>query len=357
MSNKRAVARELKLRKKKQQQITWIGIAAGVLVICAIFAFFYIRQDGLTYAMTYEGERVPMADFQFGMLANSVTGSDMATVKTETQNLLLETLTLEHHAKQAGIVLTEEENANMLSFAAQLRSQYATLGYDFSFISDQRIAEIMYSDTYYAKLMEANTTDYVVDEADFAVSLADFKENQKAAYYDIGLKYIAFDTKVEADTALGTLTADNFDETAETYMKEPAAEGETPAEGEAPAEGETPVEETEFTVPTTTLSALNNSNGTFSAELVQQILGFEVGGRTDIITVTDETTSGTGVGAYYIFEVTHYNIPADEEVETNYREDYTNVKKNEIFRGILDKWKEEANYTINQRAIDKAFPA
>jgi hypothetical protein len=343
MSNKRAIARELKQQKKRQQQLTILGVTAGVLAIIAIFTFFGIRQDGLTYAMTYEGERVPMTDFQFGMMASSNTSSDLATLKTETQNLLIETLTLAHHANDAGIELTEEENTAMLSTAAQIRSSFTSSGYDLSFITDQRIAEIMSSDTYYNKLMEANTADYVVDEADFAVSLADFLENEKASYYNVGLKYITVDTKSEADAALEALTADNFDETAKAFMQDPPADGET-------------AEETEFTVPTATLSALNSS-GFITAETIQQILDLEVGGRTGIITVTDETTSSTGTGAYYIFEVTNYDIPAEEEVETNYREDYSLVKKNEIFRGILDTWKAEANVVINQRAIDTAYPA
>jgi hypothetical protein len=347
MSNKRAIARELKQRKKKQQQLTILGVTAGVLAIVAIFTFFGIRQDGLTYAMTYEGERVPMTDFQFGMMANGNTSSDLATLKSETQNLFIETLTLARRAKDAGIVLTDEENASMLSTAAQLRSTFTSSGYDLSFITDQRIAEIVSSDTYYTKLMEANTADYVVDEADFAVSLADFLENEKAAYYDVGLKYITVETKTEADAAFEALTADNFDEMARVFMQDPPAEA--PADGEAP-------EIPEFTVPTATLSALNSS-GSFPAETIQQILDLEVGGRTGIITVTDETTSGTGTGAYYIFEVTNYDIPAEEEVEANYREDYTLVKKNEMFRGILDQWKAEANVVINQRAIDTAYPA
>jgi hypothetical protein len=116
-----------------------------------------------------------------------------------------------------------------------------------------------------------------------------------------------------------------------------------------PTDGAAETEEAEFRVPITTINAMNNS-GIFTDETLQQILELKAGERTGVITVTGETATGTG--AYYIFEAAQINIPTDEELEVSYREEYTILKKNEIFRGILDKWIEEASYTFNQQAVD-----
>jgi hypothetical protein len=85
-------------------------------------------------------------------------------------------------------------------------------------------------------------------------------------------------------------------------------------------------------------------------EAIDAILNLKVGERTGAVTLFDPTD--TAAGTFAILEVTSYEIPTDEELETTYREEYSMTKKTEIFEGILTTWVEEANYTINQRAYD-----
>jgi hypothetical protein len=51
-------------------------------------------------------------------------------------------------------------------------------------------------------------------------------------------------------------------------------------------------------------------------------------------------------------EIESLYVPLDDEIEENFRVRYISEKRNERFREILQGWKAEADFTINQRGYD-----
>jgi hypothetical protein len=53
-----------------------------------------------------------------------------------------------------------------------------------------------------------------------------------------------------------------------------------------------------------------------------------------------------------IIQMLSKTIPPEEELRETYRARYTGEKRQEMFEALLEEWKAQANYTINQRALD-----
>ncbi len=248
------------------------------------------RNTNSASIMVYEGKAVDMADFRFSVMASvGAEDEDAAVVKARALELLLDFLTLEKRARDEGIVIPADEKAGMLSVIQSMKAVHAQRGTDLSFIRDERMIEFMQRDVLYSLLSEKHTDSYKVDEEAFKKELADFMENQKAAYYNIELVYYT-----EANEA-------NLIGLSEIYTQ-------------------------------------------LSESAVNEILGLDVGERTEPVEIDSV--------ANIVFEVKQYTIPSDAEVEKMFRDYYVSYEKDEMFKEILNGWIAEADYTLNQKAYD-----
>jgi hypothetical protein len=277
--------------------------------------------------MTFEGTRVSTNDFRFSLLSNIFSQTEDPIEDALDQ--LIEVMVLRERAEAAGIVLTDEEQENMLDWARSFKNMYANNGIDASFITDNRLAEILSTELYFEKLMDIYAADFVIDEEDFNREFADFKENNKMDYYDIQVKYAYSEslddlTDARAEVEAGNMT---FDELVERYHI-----GFDPEEG----------------VTTTDLWQLFLED-----EDNQAILALEEGDMSEVFMQLLPMEQVDHLMMYSVLvQLVSKTVPPEEEIADPFREHYTAQKRAEYFRSIIDTWKTEADFTINQRALD-----
>jgi hypothetical protein len=318
MSSKRTIAKEWKQQKKKRKQMAWLAVFLVVAILAGSFAAYGYNQYQKSYVMVFEGERISANDLRFTIL--TVLFNDFDDPKSEALDRLIETLTLTHRAKTEGIVLTEEEKTELQQWAVEYMSMYGMYGIDTSFITNERVAEILATETYFEKLLEIYTADVVIDEVAFNEALADYKENNKMDYYEMNVKY-AFNENHD-DLAFGLLEIAegliDFDELTAIYSV---------------------TYDEEEGVTTAALWQLG-----LTPEESNRIAALNVGDISEIFELEN--------GYFLVVEVESKTIPPDAEVEENFREAFTMQRKLEAFNVLLNEWKAQANYTINQKGYD-----
>lgn len=317
MSSKRAKAREW---KQKQQQVRriWIGggIAAGVIILVLI-GLFVLDLNNQGYIAVFDGKKISVEDLKFMRLFTTSEETD----KADAMDQLATFLVIEKAAKDAGVVLTAEEEAEAASYSEGILSYFSAYALDTPNLSNKRLTELMSLNFYYDRLLDINTADYVVDEADFATALADYKENKKIEYIDTQLKYLFTEDQETAEAALNAINdgmpIDEAIATFSVYYDEA------------------------YGVELIGLRDLN-----LDEEKVTEIMALEAGDMTGVYDLD---------GTYVLFFVDSITIPTDEELHDSYREQYIDQKKNEAFEPILTAWKDSADIKVNQRAYDKAW--
>lgn len=322
MSAKRAKIREEK-RKRKQRQMMWItgGAAAVVLVVIAL-ALLGLNSYNQSYIMTFEGKKISINDFKFC----AIFATSEETVKEESLQQLITFLTVDKIARENGLELTDEEKEEILSYSVGLKSYYMQYGMDLSFISDQRMAELIgYSDLM-IQLQDKFTEGYVVDESDYSRRLADYTYNERVEYTDMQVRAIISYEEDAIENARLDLEMDvDFDEVLRRYS------------------GDLYGLEEDDDVPVNLLR-----NYGLSKEDAESVLEMEPGTVTGVFE--------TDFGMYVIMRVESVEEPTEEHIDEMFRVIYVAEKKDAMFDEILRGWVEEAKrfITVNERAYDAA---
>jgi hypothetical protein len=318
MSTKRAQAREWKRKRKQRKHMALLGVTAFVVLVAAAFGFFALDNFSKSYVMTFEGTRINNNDFLFNVLNAAMRGSE--DPKADGLDQLLDVLVLEHRAKAEGIVLTEDEKEEMLAWAANLRSNYRENNVDLSFLSDQRLAEIISSDIYHERLMDIHTEGLVIDEVAFNRAFADYKENNRLDYVDAVYKYAFNPSQEDLEAARERLTAGEitFDELAAELCVMFNHEGEEAA------------------------SAMLWQFGLADTDN-EHALSLQPGEASRVMLIDEY---------YIILQMETITIPEEEELSANFRQRFTEERKAEAFSELMLEWKREANFTVNQRGYD-----
>jgi hypothetical protein len=318
-------AKEWKRQRKQRRQFIAAGLIAAGLLIAAAFGLYGWDVYRQGYIMTFEGTRVSTNDFRFNLLSSLFSGAE--DPKADALDQMLEVMVLKAKADAAGIVLTDEEKDDMLDWARGFKNMYQTNGIDASFISDERLAEILSTELYFEKLMHIETADFVPDEAAFEQSLAHYKENNKLEYQDVQVKFAFsqdFDALEEAraEVEAGTIT---FDELVERHDV-----GYDPEDGV-------------MTVALWQLQLMDEDN--------EKIMALQESEMSEVFT---QIVPGEEFMTMYavVVQVDSITVPPEEEIREIFRERHTLEKRAEHFRGLIDVWKTEADYTVNQRAYD-----
>lgn len=319
MSTKRAKAREEKRRKKQQQQFFIIGGIVILLLIAAGFGLYGLDQYNKSYVMTFNGEKIATGDLRFCSLFAEVGENEDAKEKALDQ--LLTYLVMEQAAKDNGLALTEEELEETRSYAESFKSYYQQYyNVDFSSIDNDRMLEMLGLDVLYDQLLEKYTADYTVNEADFSKALADYIKNEPADYTVVNLKYIyASDAATIEEARQAIEDGMTFDDAVIKYSEYYSEESG---------------------VETYEMKYMGLDD-----ETMAQILTLSPGD----ITSTIDTNSMSAM--FYVDSIT---VPEESEISATYRERYISEQKNARFTEIVDEWKKNANYTLNQKGYDAA---
>ena len=327
MSSKRVAAREWKRKRKQQKQATKLAIA-GVCVL-AIAIIGYIGWDlwSRTYVMTFEGQRISTADMRDFMTA----GAEGVDPRAQALEGLTQFLLINQAAHQNNIALTAEDWAGIEANITQMREMYEAFGMDMPDISDERMTELMSMEILSERLMDIYTADFEIDEADFEEALIQYLTFNRADHVDMNFRYHISDSMIAARIAQDDLFAvgpDGFDEIIIRDM--------------ALVTGQ---DEADIEVPTITLAELRQvADISFTA--VNDIISLEAGQLSDPIQLDENT--------YMVLIVDFVNIPADEEIEEIFLEQYTRQQRVMIFSDIVEGWREVADIRINQRGVNAA---
>ncbi len=291
-----------------------LGLSLVLVLAAGIVGFIQLDKYNKSYAMVFEGKKIEIGEYKLYMMFQG--GNEEA--KEQVLKNMLDILVIQKAAKDNGIVLTEAEEEEVSASLESLKEVIKTNGLDAPQVSDQRLKEIIAVDYYVTKLMEQLNKDFVIDEADFTKELEDYIANNKLDYIDVRLKYILTDTLEAAEKARGKVLAGGKIDDA---IKEFSIDYDESAGVKA--------------LPLNAIS--------LSQEVVDQILSLNVSEITEVITLED---------LFVIFEVSEINIPSNEELAADFRMLYLEEQSNSSFESALNKWKAEAKYKINHRAID-----
>jgi hypothetical protein len=320
MSTKRVKIREMKRKRKQQRTMLIIACVSAAVLAAVILGLVGLDSYSKSYIMTFEGKKINIADFRFcGIFAVSEE-----TAKQDALDQLLYFLLIDKAARQNGLSLSDEEKADVLSEASYLKSSYGQYGIDLSFITDERMAELLGLNDLRHLLLDMYTADYIVDETDYQRRLADYIYNDRADYVDTQVKVIVSSSEEALADAL--LDLDMMDDPSDF--------------------DEVLIRYSEYYDEDSGIQLYPLKNLGFGDEINASIMAMEVGGISGILELNS--------GLFGILQVDSITVPTNEEIGVKFRDIYVNEKKEARFTEIVMDWKETANYTINQRAYEAA---
>ena len=310
MSSKRAVAREWKRKRKQQQRITRLTIAAVCVLV--IMGIGYIGWDmfSRTYVMRFEGQRIGTAYMRYFSAFNNWMGDPHEQALDNLTQFLL----IEQAALRNNVVLTEEELEDAAEHRELVLEHLEMMGVSLSGLSEDRIREFSYWNIYTERLMDIYAADIVIDEDDFEESFQQFLAWNRADFLEMDFKYHSFSNMDEAFAFWSELTLlepDDFDTDA----------------------------------PTISLEEMRLDPD--FAQIMWNLTDLQVGEFSEPLPVGEDT--------FYIFIVESLEMTPEEEISELYREEYIREQQVEVILELIDEWREAADIRINQRGVNAAL--
>ena len=347
MSSKRVVAREWKRKKKQQQRVVKLSIAAVCIV--AILGIGYIAWDmwSRTYVMTFEGQRISREDMRFfAMMADGTWDPRAQAVESLTQYLLINQAASRHN-----VTLTSEElaattesvsEAQMMldMFGAEMQAATGIAAPD---LPEERMLELSSLPFLSAHLMDIYTADFELNEDEFSLAALDFVPNNRDNFVEMDFRYHFSESMNAARIAWDDLVAadpEEWDDIITRDMQLDDVMGGLEIEG-LDMEGieiEIPV-----TIPTVTLNDLRHD---LDPQTIDRLIALNVGDFTEPMQL--------GEGFYVIFIADSYFVPTDDEIAEIFREDYIFQQRIQIFTDVMNGWREAADIRINERGVNAA---
>lgn len=308
------VETELPKPKKNNKKIIGIGLAVVLAIALGAFGYYQMTVQNNNTAVTFDGKKFSVEEYKLYLLFQG----DVEGAKETAVTALTESLIVEKAVKDKGFELTEEEKTQVTTDVKNLKDSVVNQGLVMPNISDERLFEIVSTNMYFSKMMDDISKKITIDEAVFATELETYKLNNKQQYADIQLKYILTKTKEEGEKARAEVAGGKaIDEVIKKYSFD-------------------------FD-PTNGVKTVAFKDISLPAEDINEILSLNVAGLTKVITLD---------GAFAVFSVVEKTIPTDAELKESFKAMYIQNKAYEQFQVDLAKWKEEAKFTVNQKAID-----
>jgi len=287
-----------------------------------LFAFWRIGQLANGYIMTFEGKKIDIEEFKLYLLMSTQS----VTPKEDALEGLKEFLILEKAAKDREIVLTDDEKAEVREYIDYIINSYG-VPLDRLKLSEARLIEIIALDNIYYKLWDviSEELNFTVDEGAYASEL-EFYRASSHDYVDATMKYVLTETSETAGAAREALVSGMpADDVIAAY-----SEAYDPEAGD---------------IDVISLSQI----GVLDDAQAAHLLSLGAADISDVMEIDGEPPF------YLVFIIQEITIPTAEEVaqiESDFRDNYIDYQKYQLFMNEVDVWKAEANIEINDRALE-----
>ena len=305
--------RELERKlKAMRMRATAIFVALGIAVVVAIgWAVWDYNQR--QWVMTFEGERIAVGDFMF------FRNDPQTSIDTATRNLL-QTLTMLHRGSMHGITLTPEERDEMTQQGTMFRQMFGIP----PVISDERIGEFFSVDEYYfERLMDIYVPTYTPDPVEFDEEWVFYLEANFDLYTNHQVKIMTLENMDELNAAADAVATMGFDDAYRIFNAE-------------------------FYEPGEEISTVN------AAHILRQVM--ISGEEYDAIMALAEGQTYLLIEEESDIFAIFYMVSREEvdlaAMEASFYDQFVEFGRQRTFGELMDSWIENANYTINQRAIN-----
>lgn len=303
----------------KLKKIVLIGLAAVVLAGAGTFGYMKYDAYSKSYGLTFEGVKYSIEDVKLYMLFQ---GGDEKAAENAV-SALTDSLIINKAAKDQGIELNEQEKFAISDNAKNLRDSVAGQGMTMPEISDERLYDIIAAQTYFGKLMQNKTAEFKVDPAEYKKDYDSYLANNKQDYMEVKMKYILTNSAEDAEKAraavVGGLAVDKA-------VKQFSIDYN-------PVDGARVVDLKTLGLP---------------PEISDEIFNLEADGVSKVHDLS---------GVFGIFVVQSKSTPPQDQIESSFKNQYTQNKVFELMKSDIDKWREEADIQVNQKAIDALITA
>jgi hypothetical protein len=323
IKNRKVRNREIERQKRSRNRL-FAGIAIlALLIVAAAVSWVVWDTQNRNWILRFEGQRIPTNEFRVFM------GGDSPEARQDALNALVERLTLIHKAEEHGVGLTDDEKA---FWAWLVEMQWG----ENHLVPMERMGEFTAAvmGEIWERLMDIYIPDMfvVIIEDQFAVELAEYLEANLDSYVQMDVLYVMIDDREEAEDARARLLAGEVD-FYDIYR-----------EFTSWYEEGTDIDENAMPVQTFVEEAML---GPSEAEM---LMALQTGEVSELI----EWGADFGMESYLLIYAINREEPDEEEVARNYRERHILTERSTMLMTLVPQWIEQANYTVNTRALNLA---
>ncbi len=298
----------------KLKKIVLIGLAAVALVGAGTFGYTKYDTYSKSYGLTFEGVKYSIEDVKLYLLFQ---GGDEKAAENAV-SALTDSLIINKAAKDQGIELNEQEKFAISDNAKNLKDSVAGQGMVMPEITEERLYDIIAAQTYFGKLMQKKTAEFKVDPATYKKDYDEYLANNKQDYMEVNMKYILTNSAEDAEKARAAVVGGlAVDKAVKQYSID-----------YNPVDGARVVDLKTLGLP---------------PEISNEIFSLEVNGISKVHDMS---------GVFGVFIVESKNTPPQEQIESSFKSQYTQNKVFELMKSDIEKWREEASFKVNQKAID-----
>jgi len=296
--------------KQKQHLIVAVFIAIGVVIVAAVAWAIFIN-IATRHIITFQGERIPTDELRlFASLVEPGEGANELAL-----NELVTTLVILDRAENAGFYMTEEEMDESLINATMFFGDSGTR------VDMERIAELMGSWSFLVPhLVDYYVPTYELNPEEFAEGLAEYIEINSSLYSEFYVRYIV---------------SQNFDDM--ILAEDRLAAGE------------------DFENLIHELSIIDTEEAETLVHSAFELMQFlEDWADWEAITELQEGEVSRiimGNGLFFLVEMYERIDATHEEMEESFREQFTRSRREAAFVDMLTNWVDNADYTVNERAL------
>jgi hypothetical protein len=322
MQNRKQRNLEIERQKKNRRRLSAVitTFVITLILLAIVWITWDVRNRG--WLMTFEGQRIATADLRF--LAN-IWQENISVPETRDAiiNHLVQTQAILYHAEQAGLRMSDEEREMLRGFIDSNREAGAIP----RAVSDERALELVGAMDFIVPLVFDHFVNYEPDPAEFEQEFAVYLEANREEYAlrSTEAQLILTDNRqaLEEIRQLANAADEiNFEEYARLHCVLYDHE-----------------QDTAFT------AAITDIVEWFDLLIYSpELLRLEVGQVSSVIELAEDE--------YLLIYMKERPEIEDSAIEEMYRERIITERRAEIFQELLEEWVENADYTINQRAVD-----
>ena len=181
MQSRKKRNQEIERNKRQKRRISaGVGVLV-VLAICAGIVWFAVGAYQRSWIMIFEGQRIPTNELRFMMEHQNPWQSPEEIIESATSDLI-QTLTIIHHANNLGLGMTNEERDAIIE---NIEGR--------GVISNSRTAEFHNAGNMLERLSNHFVPEFTLDPADYQEEIAEYIEARRPFYHQTEFMYILND--------------------------------------------------------------------------------------------------------------------------------------------------------------------